>query len=121
MKQPFSLSMLWTVIKDVRKNLNDRNNNTIEALGAVRKAFNYTYDYLVNNQGNYEPKMELADLWNDASTKVMKVDPNLGDLLANKSRFWAHPDIYIELNRTVDVPTLKQIIDEMERLRLKIQ
>ena len=29
--------------------------------------------------------MELADLWNDASTKVMKVDPILGDFLAEVS------------------------------------
>lgn len=106
---------------DIRNSLNDRNNNSIEALGAIRKAFNYTYDYLNNNRGNYSPNMELADLWNEASTKVMKVNTGLGDMLANKSRFWAHPEIYFELNRTVDVPTLKEITDEMERLRKSIR
>lgn len=118
---PFDLTILWTVLMDVRNSLNDRNNNTIEALGAIRKAFNYTYDYLRNNQGNYIPNMELADLWNEASTKVMRVNTRLGDMLGNKSRFWAHPDIYSELNRTVDIPTLEQITDEMERLRNAIR
>jgi hypothetical protein len=65
--------------------------------------------------------MHLADLWNDASAKVMMVDKSLGDLLASKSRFWAHPNIYLELNRTVDVLTLKQITDEMEHLRNRIK
>jgi hypothetical protein len=114
---PFDLSILWTVVTDVTGNLTDKKNNTIEALGATRKAFNYTYDYLRNNQGKYTPNMELADLWNEASTKVMKVNKQLGDMLANKSRFWTHPKIYFDLNRTIDVPTLKEVTDEMERLR----
>lgn len=117
----FDLTILWTVLNDVTNGLNRRNDNTIEALGAVRKAFNYTYDYLKNNQGNYTPNMDLANLWNEASTKVMRVDSNLGDLLANKSRFWTHPDIYLELNRMVDIPTLTRITDEMQRLRLRIR
>ncbi len=121
MASPFDIGILWTVVNDIRNSLNNRNENTIEALGSVRTAFNYTYDYLINNQGGYEPNMELAELWNKASTKVMKVNPNLGDMLANKSRFWAHPDIYFELNRDVNVLTLKQVIDEMERLRLSIR
>lgn len=117
MPMPFDLTILWTVVTDITGNLSDRKNNTIEALGAVRKAFNYTYNYLKNNRGSYAPNMELADLWNDASTKVMKVNAQLGDMLANKSRFWTHPEIYFELNRALDVPTLKEITDEMERLR----
>ena len=118
---PAEIGMLWTVVKDVRALLSAKNDNTIVALGAVRKAFNYTYDYLVNNQGDYRPNLALADLWNDASTAVMRVDRNLGDMLANKSRFWAHPHIYEELNRSVDVPTLREITDEMDRLRQRIR
>jgi hypothetical protein len=118
---PFSLTILWQVVKDIRAIISQKNNNAIEALGAVRKAFNYTYNYLKNNHGNYVPNMELADLWNDASVKVMKVDRGWGDLLANKSRFWTHPDIYIELNEAVDIPTLEDIVNTMEQLRLQIQ
>jgi hypothetical protein len=121
MAEIFSLKLLWTVVKDVRNGLSDRNNNTIEALGAVRSAFNHTYNYLRNNQGAYEPNMELAELWNIASTKVMRVDKQLGELLGNKSRFWAHPNIYNELNRTVDIHTLEQITDEMQRLQMRIR
>ena len=121
MGEVFSLKILWTVVNDVRNALSDRNDNTIEALGAVRTAFNHTYNYLRNNQGDYTPNMELAELWNVASTKVMRVDRQLGELLGNKSRFWAHPDIYFELNRTVDIHTLEQISDEMERLQRRIR
>lgn len=121
MATPFDISILWSVITDIRNALSNRNENTIEALGSIRTAFNYTYNYLKNNHGAYEPNMELAELWNQASTKVMKVNLNLGDRLANKSRFWAHPDIYIELNREDNVVTLKEVIDEMERLRLTIR
>jgi hypothetical protein len=121
MGEIFSLKILWTVLNDVRNILSDRNENSIEALGAVRSAFNHTYDYLRNNQGDYKPNMELAELWNIASMKVMKVDKQVGELLGNKSRFWAHPDIYFELNRTVDIPTLNQITDEMEHLQMRIR
>ncbi|MDB5227431.1 MAG: hypothetical protein JWN78_1624 [Bacteroidota bacterium] len=99
MKIPFDITILWSVITDIINSLNDRNNNTIEALGAIRKAFNYTYDYLENNNGNYTSNLQLADLWNEASTKVMKANKELGDMLGHKSRFWAHPNIYMDLNR----------------------
>jgi hypothetical protein len=115
------IGTLWTVVKDVVIRLSAKNDRNIDALGAVRKAFNHTYDYLVNNHGAYEPNIELADLWNDAATAVMRVDRGLGDMLANKSRFWAHPDIYEELNRSVDVPTLREVTDEMEHLRQRIR
>lgn len=118
---PIEIKTLWTVLIDVIDRIGDRKRNTIEALSAVRKAFSYTYDYLVNNKGKYVPNMHLADLWNDASAKVMMVDKSLGDLLASKSRFRTHPDIYLKLNRMVDVPTLTRIIDEMEHLRNRIR
>lgn len=116
----FDFTIFITAIRDVINYLDKHNEKTIEALGAIRKAFIYTYDYLINNKGNYEPNKELALLWNEASTKVMKVNPQLGDTLASKSRFWIHPNIYIELNRTSEIPTLHEIIDEMERLKNEI-
>ncbi|MCO5950905.1 hypothetical protein [Mucilaginibacter flavidus] len=115
------IGMLWNIVKDVRSRLSDKNDQAIDALGAIRKAFNYIYDYLVNNKGAYQPNMQLADLWNDASTAVMRVDRSLGDMLASKSRFWAHPQIYEELNRSVDVLTLSEITDQMEHLRQRIR
>ena len=121
MANVFDVSVLWTVVTDIFSAYNERNNNTIEALGSVRKAFNHTYNYLKNNNGEYIPNMNLADLWNEASTKVTRVDRNLGDMLARKSRFWTHPDIYIQLNNAENIIELNHIIDEMERLRLRIR
>jgi hypothetical protein len=116
----FDITTLIAVVKEVYERLSSRRNDTIEALGAVRQALNYTYNYLYNTKGDYIPNMELATLWNIASTMVMRVNMPLGDLLANKSRFWTHPDIYDELNRKDEIPTLKEITDEMERLRIRI-
>lgn len=121
MNTTFNIVSLWIVIQDVYKNLGGREEKTIEALRLTRKAFNYTYDYLKNKNGKYIPKTDLADLWNDAASAVLKVDRNLGDMLANKSRFWTHPNIYLELGREKEVPELKQIVAEMERLRMKLR
>jgi len=117
----FDISFLWTVLADVLKGLSNRNKETAEAIGAIRKAFNFMYDYLRNNQGGYIHNIDLANLWGDASIKVMIVDKGLGDLLADKSRFWLHPEFYTELNRGMNVLTLVEITDEMERLRKKIK
>ncbi len=120
MSATFDISMLWGAIQDIFKELNNKEEKTIEAIKLTRKAFIHTYDYLKNNDGEYIPKIELADLWNDASASVLKVDKQLGDLLANKSRFWTHPDIYFKLGREKEIPELKHITDEMERLRMKL-
>jgi len=117
----FDISILVDVIRDVHNRIDTKNERTIEAIRLMRKAFIHTYDYLKNKDGGYIPKTDLAELWNDAASAVMKVDRHLGDLLAGKSRFWTHPEIYIELGREKEVPDLKRIIDEMERLRLKLK
>jgi hypothetical protein len=121
MAHVLDVSMLWTVVTDIFRTYNDRNNNAIDALGSVRKAFNHTYDYLRNKNGQYVSNLELSDLWNEASTAVMRVDKSLGNMLGSKSRFWAHPDIYIELNNAENILLLNQIIDEMERLQMRIR
>ncbi|SNB01920.1 conserved hypothetical protein [Flavobacterium psychrophilum] len=121
MEKLFDLGLLVPIVSDVIKGIKERKVNRIEALGAIRKAFNHTFNYLRNNNGEYVPNMELADLWNEASTAVMKVDPNLGDMLANKSRFWTHPDIYIQLNNAENILELNHVIDEMERLQMRIR
>lgn len=121
MEKLFDLGLLIPIVSDVIKGVKERRVNRIEALGSIRKAFNHTYNYLKNNNGDYVANMELADMWNEASTVVMKVDLNLGEMLANKSRFWTHPDIYIQLNNAENIIELNHIIDEMERLRLRIR
>lgn len=121
MAHVLDISILWTVVTDIFNIHRERNNDTIVALGSVRNAFNHTYNYLRNQNGQYIPNQELAGLWNDASTAVMRVDVNLGEMLARKSRFWIHPDICLELNNADNIIHLNQITDEMERLQMRIR
>jgi len=111
----------FSLVVDVFKQVSGKRKEKITAMGAIRKAFNYTYDYLYNNDGEYLPNMKLADLWNEASTEVMIVNTQLGKTLGMKSRFWAQPDLYIELNRNREIITLKEVVDEMERLQKAIK
>ena len=99
---PIYLNPLWTEVNDIftvyRERNNNNNNNTIDALASVLNAFNNSYNYLRNNNVQYIPNMELAGLWRDAFIAVMSIETNLGYILGRKSRFWAHPDIFIQLN-----------------------
>jgi hypothetical protein len=121
----FDIKILWTVVKDTfnffYNKANTKKAELIEAHEATNTAFIKTYDYLHNNNGTYVPKPELAEVWNHASAAVMKVDDDLGNLLYHKSRFWLHPDLYINLNREDEIIELNQIVNEMERFRIKLK
>ena len=121
MSATFDVTILWTVIQDVLDKLKSKKEDTIEANRLIGKAFNHTYDYLKNKNGAYVPNTDLADLWNDAAAAVLKVDIHLGELLLSKSRFWTHPNIYFELGREKEIPELKEIVSEMEKLRLRLK
>jgi len=93
--------------------------NVIESHKAINTAFIKTYDYLRNRNGEYVSNPELAEVWNQASAAIMKVDESLGNMLYHKSRFWLDPQLYINLNRESEIIELDQIVDEMEKLRMK--
>ena len=69
--------------KDVRVN---------ESITAISKAWNHTYNYLRNENGEVIPKTNLSDLWNEAASKTRLVDLRLARQLKDKSRFWIHPN-----------------------------
>uniref|UniRef100_UPI00404A8470 hypothetical protein n=1 Tax=Fulvivirga sp. TaxID=1931237 RepID=UPI00404A8470 len=125
MASAFDIKILWTVFKDVGTHLSGQASNkredTAKAHNEINKAFIKTYDYLRNNQGDYVPKTDLAEVWNDASSAVMNINYELGNMLYNKSRFWLDPDLYFNLNRQSEIIELNQIVDEMERLRMKLK
>lgn len=120
MATAFDIRILYTIFQDVRKSLQNRKDNTIDAHKSLYTAYIKTYDYLKNKNGQYKPNVELAETWNEASASVMKVDKNLGEMIYFKSRFWLDPELYINLNRDSEILELKEIIDEMERLRIKL-
>lgn len=118
------IKFLWTVFKNIRTFLTSkadkRKDNVVNAHKSINTAFIKTYDYLRNRNGQYVPNTELAEFWNQASASVMRVDPGLGEELYQKSRFWLDPQLYINLNRDTEIIELNQVVDEMERLRIKL-
>jgi hypothetical protein len=125
MATAFDIKILWAVFKDVGSQIlgqaSKRKESISKAHNSINQAFIKTYDYLRNNQGNYVPKPELAEIWSNAASDVMNIDHGLGEMLYNKSRFWLDPELYINLNRQSEIIELNQIVDEMERLRRKLK
>jgi hypothetical protein len=114
----FDIKILWSVFKDVCTYLSGQASkkkaDIAKAHKSINEAFIKSYDYLTNNQGNYEPKPGLAEVWNVASSAVMNIDHGLGEMLYNKSWFWLEPELYLNLNRQSEIIELNQIVDEME-------
>jgi len=124
MATAFDIKMLWTLFKDIGTYLagqaDKKKDSVVNAHKAINTAFIKTYDYLRNRKGQYIPNTELAEVWNQASASVMRVDQGLGEMLYHKSRFWLDPQLYINLNRESEIIDLTQVVDEMERLRIKL-
>lgn len=124
MATPFDIKILVTTFKEIGTFLmgqaGKRKENVINAHEAINTAFIKTYDYLRNKNGQYIPNTDLAEVWNNASASVMRVDKGLGDMLYHKSRFWVHPELYINLNRESEIIELNEIVEEMEMLRMKL-
>lgn len=124
MATAFDIKILWTAFKDVGTFLtgqaDKKKDNVVNAHKSINTAFIKTYDYLRNRNGQYVPNTELAEIWNQASASVMRVDQGLGEMLYHKSRFWLDPQLYINLNRDSEIIELNQVVEEMERLRIKL-
>ena len=124
MATAFDIKILWTVFKDIGTFLTGQSDkkkeSVINAHIAINTAFIKTYDYLRNNKGQYVPNTELAEVWNQASGSVLRVNQGLGEMLYHKSRFWLDPQLYINLNRDSEIIELNQVVEEMERLRIKL-
>lgn len=124
MATAFDIKLLWSVFKDIGTFLtgqaDKKKDNVVNAHNSINTAFIKTYDYLRNRNGQYVPNTELAEVWNQASASVMRVDQGLGEMLYHKSRFWLDPQLYINLNRDSEIIELNQIVEEMERLRIKL-
>lgn len=88
-----------------------------DAMTSIAKAWNYTYNYLRNERGEYIPNQQLSDLWNEAASKTRLIDKELARQLSDKSRFWIHPDI----PRQNRILLLTEVTDEIERLNKKFE
>lgn len=121
-----SIKDLLGIIKDLYDYLNgkssDLKKDLLEAEVAINKAYIETYDYLIHKKGKYKPNKSLAHLWSEAATAVSKINEELGRRLINKSRFWLHPELYVEeLNKEEAVPELEELIEEMKKMRKRLK
>jgi hypothetical protein len=118
------IGTLWSIAKDIfdflRLRSRENRDDVVKAHSSMNKAFIATYHYLKNQDGHYLPNPELANLWNEASSAVLLVNPSLGNMLHYKSQFWLDPELYERLGRANEVIELNKIVDEMERLRDKL-
>lgn len=120
----FDVKILLTVFKDattyLTKYTDKKRENVIQAHKALNSAFIKTYDYLRNKKGEYITNTDLADIWNEASAAVMKIDKNLGNTLYYKSRFWLDPQSFFDLKKEDEIIELDDIIEEMEMIRMRL-
>ncbi|WP_276360588.1 hypothetical protein [Daejeonella sp. H1SJ63] len=125
MPSSIEISALLTLAYDILADFSGRkaaNKQSIaKAHGLINHAFIQTYNYLKNEKGEYLPSITLAEAWNEAATATLVVDAGLGDILYHKSRFWLNPELYINLARGSEIIKLNEVVDEMERLRMKIK
>lgn len=117
---------LFGIIKDLYEYFSGNSSaireNILAAESAINKAYIETYDYLINRKGKYKPSKHLAHLWSEAATAVSKIDEELGRRLIDKSRFWLHPELYVnDLNKEEVVPELEELIDKMREMRERIR
>jgi hypothetical protein len=124
MATAFDVKMLWNAFKDtfsyVTGQADKKKENVIQAHKTLNSAFIQTYDYLRNKKGQYITNTDLAEIWNEASAAVMKVDESLGNMLYYKSRFWLDPQSFFDLKKEDEIIELNQIIEEMEMLRMQL-
>lgn len=116
---------LFGIITDLYKYLNGKSaalqEDILAAEAAINRAYIETYDYLIHKRGKYKPNKSLAHLWSEAATAVSKTNEELGRRLINKSRFWLHPELYVEeLNKEKAVPELEELIEEMKKMRERL-
>jgi hypothetical protein len=110
-----ALTGIGTYRLEIRKVHND-------AISSMRKALNRTRRFLQNpDYSDIEKLTELSDLWNEASNKVGVINPSLGEMLGNKSRFWSDHELFISLGRNRDIISLNEVVSEIDRLYLKLR
>lgn len=90
-----------------------------EALTAISKAFIETYHFLKENNNEPQKNILLAHLWNEAAISVEPIDQNLAHRLQIKSRFFMDPDLFSDYRRKNELIQIRQVVDEMERIKLK--
>lgn len=92
------------------------------AIAAMRAALSATSMFLKDPDFSKSKKLlELSNLWNTASEKVGVVDKYLGESLGMKSRFWSDHELFIRHGKHIDVMSLQQVSDEIERLYLQMK
>jgi hypothetical protein len=111
------IKILTWVVDKVLEQSQRKKDRANEAIASIHAAWIATYDYLRNENKEYQPNQDLSQLWNEAARCTRLIDPELAEQLQNKSRFWIHP----HLKRQNRILKLTEIVDEIERLNMKFK
>ena len=120
------LNSLFGAVKSVyefiKKDSKEEKEKTNNALKAINAAYLKTRVYLNKTKGT-EPNLDLALAWNEAATEVSKIKDGyyLGQMLRDKSAFWAYPEQYMIEGLDINIIELNDLIEEMDKLELKIK
>lgn len=117
-------AQLWAVGEVIPAFATNRRENRRainEAIASMRSALNRTRMFFESPDfSKREVLFEISELWNTASENVGIVNPNLGRILGEKSRFWSDHELFITTGRVNDVMKLNQVVDEIDRLYQRI-
>lgn len=113
-------SQLWVIaeiVPSIASYRLDKKKVQNEAVAAMRKALNKTRVFLRKPDfSNTDELTIISELWNEASMKVGIVDPQVGRILGDKSRFWSDHKLFIDLGKDNEIISLNDVISEIDKL-----
>lgn len=119
------LSGIRTVIAVIDKVLPKKGTkieNKILAVSTMQKAINHTEAYLVKSDRNFVPNENLADLWMEAFTVMIKIDKNLASRLRQKSMFWSNPQRWLQEDTAMElIPDLQELNEKCEMILIELE
>jgi hypothetical protein len=96
--------------------------NKILAVSTMQKAINHTEAYLVKSDRNFVPNENLADLWIEAFTAMIKIDKNLASRLRQKSMFWSNPQRWLQEDTAMElIPDLHELNEKCEMILIELE
>ncbi len=114
---------LLAAIGLIREKQKERTQRTDEALYALYAALNETKEYVsfldAGKERDRKREFAIANLWQDASVPLRKVDPELATRCFDKGSYWYEPEAWSDLMINRKKIGLNQVIKSMRELLMK--
>ena len=119
-----TISLISELNSAIQSNLTKKGtriDKKIEAVRSLQKAINNTRNYLIKSNNDYQPNVELSNLWNEAFAAMLPIDNSLAMRLNFKSRFWSDPNNWLEYKSAMElVPGLKELEEDCDSIILEL-